>query len=206
VRLPNIDTITTVSIPDQEDAVVKYRANRGGHAPRNLRKAFDELVEVNTFTTLKSVRINGIERTERWLVGQLWNCTDAISEFHYEVLGMDFDGWRRRHTYGAAVRAFAEMRQSFACRDCELDTRHNDYYMVHNDIWIKAFGRGDGMLCIQCLEKRIARKLTVNDFTKCPVNEDYLASNPGRHGFEDRLVVEPFLASSNKSRSIGLNW
>lgn len=64
------------------------------------------------------------------------------------------------------------------CKDCNCDTYGNskDYYMVHDEIWDK-HGAGRDMLCIDCLEKRIGRKLVYEDFTDCPLNNlfnDYI--------------------------------
>lgn len=59
---------------------------------------------------------------------------------------------------------------NFTCFDCGKDTCNgHDYYVVWDYLW-KKFGVGDGMLCIQCFEKRIGRKLTKEDFVPCPVN------------------------------------
>src|SRR5690606_5128900 len=60
------------------------------------------------------------------------------------------------------------------CDDCGKSTI-TDYYMVKNPVWRAAgmpnAGMGDsGMLHRKCLEKRIGRKLTVDDFPPYPVN------------------------------------
>lgn len=58
---------------------------------------------------------------------------------------------------------------SFYCVDCSEDTdKLDEYYMVHNDLW--PIGRNSGMLCIGCLERRIGRKLTTEDFPFLPIN------------------------------------
>jgi hypothetical protein len=57
----------------------------------------------------------------------------------------------------------------FCCHDCDDDDI--EYYMVQNDLWEK-YGCGLGMLCIDCLEERIGRKLTVEDFTDCNANDE----------------------------------
>lgn len=55
------------------------------------------------------------------------------------------------------------------CYDCE---EHDiDYYMVKNAIWDE-YGVGDYYLCISCLEKRVGRELTAEDFTDCLANDD----------------------------------
>lgn len=60
----------------------------------------------------------------------------------------------------------------FNCVDCRINTWViNEYYMIRNNLWSK-YGPQDGMLCIGCLEKRMGRKLTPNDFTNAPVNND----------------------------------
>lgn len=56
------------------------------------------------------------------------------------------------------------------CVDCEVNTKLiGDYYMVRNYIW-DTYGAGRRMLCIHCLEYRMDRELTADDFTEAPVN------------------------------------
>jgi hypothetical protein len=58
----------------------------------------------------------------------------------------------------------------FLCKDCGFDThKGNEYYMVQNAVWREAKG-GRGLLCIQCLEKRLKRRLKPKDFTNAPIN------------------------------------
>jgi hypothetical protein len=55
----------------------------------------------------------------------------------------------------------------FRCVDCRKCTFcSGEYYMVADALW-SASGMGpfDGMLCLLCLEQRIGRELTINDFT-----------------------------------------
>lgn len=61
----------------------------------------------------------------------------------------------------------------FECFDCSANTLHLDeFYMVHDEIWDSALPKNqrNRMLCIGCLEKRIGRLLTPNDFTDAPIN------------------------------------
>jgi len=55
----------------------------------------------------------------------------------------------------------------FDCVDCGMDTgKKGEYYMVHDKIWMLS-GLGSynsKMLCLNCLEKRIGRPLTKDDF------------------------------------------
>ena len=57
------------------------------------------------------------------------------------------------------------------CKDCGIRTtnpRYN-YYMVTKDIWNK-YGVGNGMLCLECLQKRIGRPFRREDFPLIPIN------------------------------------
>ena len=58
------------------------------------------------------------------------------------------------------------------CKDCSFNTflGTSDYYMVQDKLWDKHCPKY-GMLCISCLEKRIGRKLELEDFTDCPLNK-----------------------------------
>lgn len=59
--------------------------------------------------------------------------------------------------------------KKFHCIDCNKDT-WNEYYMLYSKVWKKANPKNNGMLCIDCLESRLGRKLTKKDFTKAVVN------------------------------------
>ena len=57
------------------------------------------------------------------------------------------------------------------CLDCGVDTLASlEYYMVHDKVWPLGKLDGDGLLCIGCLEQRIGRQVTRDDFTAVPIN------------------------------------
>ena len=61
--------------------------------------------------------------------------------------------------------AMMKDRSSFLCLDCGVDTGAIDEdYMVTHELWARVNPGGDGMLCIGCLEKRLGRELTPDDF------------------------------------------
>jgi hypothetical protein len=61
---------------------------------------------------------------------------------------------------------------AFRCLDCNVDTdASGDYYMVQRKLWLRARPEDHGMLCLDCLEKRIRRPLVRGDFTLCVVND-----------------------------------
>lgn len=65
------------------------------------------------------------------------------------------------------------------CADCGTYPAH---YMVLDDVW-KAAGMSPdgGYLCVLCLERRIGRRLTPDDFDGCPMNQ---------HAFNLALVMD----------------
>jgi len=59
------------------------------------------------------------------------------------------------------------------CVDCRWNAvRLGEWYMVHDSVW-KAAGMETmgGALCIGCLEERLGRHLTADDFMDVPLND-----------------------------------
>ena len=56
------------------------------------------------------------------------------------------------------------------CNDCR--TLHPSPYMVHNSIWrvVNPVNTTRLFLCFSCLEKRLERKLVIDDFTHARLN------------------------------------
>lgn len=78
----------------------------------------------------------------------------------------------------------------FACIDCAACTNCNgEYYMVNDEVWLEANPKGRGMLCIGCLEDRLGRLLTKDDFNgDAPVNSMWLTVGSTR--LKNRLTLE----------------
>jgi hypothetical protein len=62
----------------------------------------------------------------------------------------------------------------FRCRKCGIDTlKIGEIYMLRDELWQLAIERGrvpgkpgfEGMLCIDCVEGRLGRRLVYEDFT-----------------------------------------
>lgn len=69
----------------------------------------------------------------------------------------------------------------FDCLACGSSTLHlNEYYMVTDEVWEIANPDKRGMLCIGCLEDRVGRLLTKDDFTDAPVNSPGLMMQSAR--------------------------
>jgi hypothetical protein len=60
---------------------------------------------------------------------------------------------------------------SWNCTDCNINTRAiGDDYMITDALWADAGMSDDGMLCLECLAKRLARPLRTIDFQPVPIN------------------------------------
>ncbi len=74
---------------------MRYKPNRGGHAPGHLRDAFVE----SLYTDDPNIEVDDTQRSVEWLCGQLWNCSDIMP-------GEDCDSIElpRGSTYAKAAR------------------------------------------------------------------------------------------------------
>jgi hypothetical protein len=72
-------------------------------------------------------------------------------------------------------------RKKFLCLDCDEDTgKMHEHYFVHTDLWLKAVGSKIGMLCVECLEKRIGRMLNSSDFPDVTINNPRFEAKSNR--------------------------
>lgn len=73
-------------------------------------------------------------------------------------------------------------KRKWLCLDCGNNTSQmKEHYFVRTPLWNSA-GMGEvGMLCVGCLEGRLGRLLTAQDFTTAHIN------NPKRNSMSDRL-------------------
>jgi hypothetical protein len=66
----------------------------------------------------------------------------------------------------------AQGRSGWLCMDCTNDTYESEeFYMLWNRVWRSINYKIEGMLCLVCVEKRLGRELTGNDFSKAPINQ-----------------------------------
>jgi len=81
----------------------------------------------------------------------------------------------------ATSRRLHNRKAKWDCVDCDSNTSY-EHYFVQTQVWFDQAGMGEvGMLCIGCLELRIGRRLTPEDFTSAHIN------NPKTHPMTDRL-------------------
>ena len=63
------------------------------------------------------------------------------------------------------------MTSTHACSDCGVPTWPFESFMTSNEIWVEG-GDVAGRLCVGCLEERLGRVLTPEDFPPLPANDD----------------------------------
>lgn len=78
------------------------------------------------------------------------------------------------------------------CNDCGRDTlpfdRRSEWYVVSDTVWQEAGMKpAGGYLCIGCLEARLGRQLTPEDFPDVPVND--LSEADGRRAYTWRTPL-----------------
>ena len=74
-------------------------------------------------------------------------------------------------------------QRAVRCNDCDEDLRgiKEFLYMIKSEIWL-TIAKSSENLCIACLEKRLKRELTPDDFTSESINR------PNEHKKSARLL------------------
>jgi len=80
--------------------VGKYSPKRGSHAPGDPREAFCDWVGSRSQDPEYKPEYRDGRRPVRWIMGQLWNCTDTLPEYECRALGVAVGS-----SYAQAVRA-----------------------------------------------------------------------------------------------------
>jgi hypothetical protein len=59
----------------------------------------------------------------------------------------------------------------YMCLDCRQDILlAGEFFGLRDEVWLKANPRDDGMMCIGCIEARLGRQLTPEDFEGTPLD------------------------------------
>ena len=62
-------------------------------------------------------------------------------------------------------------RKRWLCLDCRKDCgKSGEHFMLIDETWAKVHNSPRGMLCVDCLEKRLGRQLCASDFNASHVN------------------------------------
>lgn len=73
-----------------------------------------------------------------------------------------------------SVRLWHKRGEDFRARHkCDLcgGTERLESYMVKKHVWDEAMDGREGFLHLRCLERRLCRRLTIEDFTDAPIND-----------------------------------
>jgi hypothetical protein len=136
---------------------MQYHTSIIGHAPGHIREAFLEYLETHWYhdDDVDVVQVGWDEKPKplRWLLGQLWNCTDVLPRDYSEL----FDD-RGVGTYGIAAREVAlsldplfepagakddpYLLQCQACGQWTLWVEHT-YDVRHGPYWTQYVERGE---------------------------------------------------------------
>ena len=96
-------------------------------------------------------------------------------------MNVAWETYRKHSEHVAAIK-----RNAFRCMGCRKECLGGDYYMTHDDVWVDEAGLPPGgmtcpvtrrfvavhcFLCVECLEQRLGRELTVDDLNDYPVND-----------------------------------
>jgi hypothetical protein len=100
---------------------------------------------------------------------------------------MELQAWRKA---GLELPEIILEESSPNCADCRWDTVClGEWYMIHDEVWEQACRREPKpvweILCIGCLEERLGRALTADDFTDCRINDPTLPNTSSR--LRDRM-------------------
>lgn len=68
-----------------------------------------------------------------------------------------------------------EELEGWRCLACQCWT-DQEYYMLHDHVWLEVNPARKGMMCIGCVEERLGCKLTAEHFTQAPINSSANAS------------------------------
>lgn len=89
-------------------------------------------------------------------------------------------------------------KSMWKCMECHINTlASGHYYMLKNELWEQITSKSfkghlgiKGMLCLNCVEKRLGRQLTENDFDlTIPINWDIIKKINNRN--EDGTIKFP---------------
>jgi len=167
--------------------------------------------QANGVTPEIAVRINQAADDLATLIARLEDEIDGLEE---EVFDLKSQLEDEDDDLGGA---FA--RLTAPCADCGVNTLDMDggreWYIVHDAVWAVAWGgsvptdpaRGV-YLCVGCLEKRLGRELTADDFDRSlPINNDPYKDTPRlaarRRREEDRPKRHPGRSHEHHLRDAG---
>jgi hypothetical protein len=92
---------------------------------------------------------------------------------------------------------------TFLCLDCKEDTAESGEYpfMLLPGVWREANPAVEGMLCVGCIEARLQRELTHEDFIFCPLN--LIGVFQGSDRLRERMGADDMLVHALSDMPLG---
>lgn len=118
--------------------------------------------------TIIQIRDLKITCEDDYVYGEYTAYIDGVKRGRWHI--EEYGGLTLNDLRGYIARQRA-IHESFNCLDCGDNTSDiHEYYTVHDEVWLTAHPDDEGMLCIGCLENRLGRVLTPDDFPEYPIN------------------------------------
>ena len=90
--------------------------------------------------------------------------------------------------------------KEFNCKCCGKSTLTNrDYYMLEDKLWLELNnGKYEGMMCMDCVESKLGRKIAIKDLAPVPlnmINEDtrlvFIKHSYVRSIISEKILISP---------------
>lgn len=118
-------------------------------------------------------RRNREQEEDAWLIKlaeATWENPDWLAEQMEWFLTRD-DAFASEADDEASEAIEPDRDPEWFCLDCKVDTCANQqYYMLKDAVWLTANPQRFGMLCFECVERRLGRELNRDDFADYPIN------------------------------------
>jgi len=153
---------------------------RAQNAPKAAMRTYHITVtKLREYSATIAIRAKSQAEADRAAMAAFykWACEEG-----YQVAPLGFPPPWKEHD---SIDHEAHIDTTFRCVDCGKDTGESgEYYSVADTVWAASgLAPNGGMLCLACLERRIKRPLTPEDFTaRCPTAsawERHVAARPG---------------------------
>lgn len=96
----------------------------------------------------------------------------------------------------------AKLKPNWACIDCRKDTLANDeHYQLSDHTWRRANPLIIGVLCLDCVERRLGRPLHAGDFTPAAINATHALRCPP---LAQRLTRAPLPVNARRRKGWAL--
>jgi hypothetical protein len=129
--------------------------------PAMIRTYQVTVKSLREYSATIAIRARSQAAADRMAISAFYKWGASEEGYHCAPLGFPWP-WNEHEN----IDHEPEIDTRFRCVDCGKDTGGGEYYMVGDDVWAASgLAPNGGMLCLACLERRIGRPLTGQDFT-----------------------------------------